>query len=208
VFEVTERGDVFVDARLYDWRTKLCMLGALSRTYRRVAELVAAGDVQRMLDVGTGTGAMAFTLKRRVPSAEVHGVDPGERMLDVARTNGVRERQVVHFRSAWAQDLPFAAAEFDVVTFAQVLRHIPLAQRPAAMAEAWRVTRPGGCAVIVEVVPSRWAAGIVPHRGYGVDLDGCGRLLRAAGFADVRAGRMTRAVFGYAIGRRRPRAKR
>jgi ubiquinone/menaquinone biosynthesis C-methylase UbiE len=202
VFEVTERGDVFLDARLYDWRTKLCMLGALSRAYGRAANLVAADGAHRMLDVGTGTGAMAFTLKQHMPAAEVHGVDPGERMLDVAQTNGVRVGRVVHYRSGWAQDLPFANEEFDAVTFAHVLRHIPVVQRPAALAEARRVLRRGGCVLIVDVVPARWAAFLAPRPAYPVDLDGCSQLLEAAGFTHVRAGRLTRRLFGYAIGRR------
>jgi SAM-dependent methyltransferase len=202
VFEVTERGDVFLDARQHDWRIKVCMLGGLSRAYGRAADLVATDGTRRMLDVGTGTGAMAFALKQRRPAAEVHGVDPGERMLDVARTNGVRLGHVVHFRSGWAQDLPFANEEFDAVTFAHVLRHIPVPQRPAVLAEARRVLRPGGRVLIVGMVPARWAVPLAPRPAYPVDLDGRKQLLQAAGFANVRAGRLTRALFGYAVGRR------
>ena len=202
MFEVTERGDVFVDARLYDLRVKLCMLGALSRAYGRAAGLVVADGAGRMLDVGTGTGAMAFALKQRRPAGEVHGIDPGERMLDVARTNGVRLGHVVHFRPGWAQDLPFANEQFDAVTFAHVLRHIPVAQHPAVLAEARRVLRPGGRVLIVDTVPARWAVALAPRPAYPVDLDGCTHLLQAAGFADARGGRLTRVLFGYAIGRR------
>jgi ubiquinone/menaquinone biosynthesis C-methylase UbiE len=202
VFEVTERGDVFVDARLYDWRTKVFMLGAPSRAYGRVAGLVVNDSTRRVLDVGTGTGAMAFALKQRRPAAEVHGIDAGERMLDVARTNGVRLGHVVHFRPGWAQDLPFANEEFDAVTFAHVLRHIPVPQRPAVLAEARRVLRPGGRVLIVDIVPAGLAVAFAPRRAYPLDLDGCTQMLKAAGFTDVRAGRLTRVLFGYAVGRR------
>lgn len=201
VFEVTGRGDVFVRARAYDWLTNVCTLGALSRAYRRAARLlVAAAAPQRVLDVGTGTGAMAIAIKQSVPAAEVHAVDPGERMLDAARMNGVRAGTVVHFRSGWAQSLPFADDEFDVVTFAAVLHHIPVAQRSAAMLEARRVLRPRGRLVIVELVPAWLVAGIVTSRRDGLDLDGCSHLLRATGFGDIQAGRVTRALLGYASG--------
>jgi ubiquinone/menaquinone biosynthesis C-methylase UbiE len=206
VFEVTERGDVFVDARLYDWRTKLFMLDAVSRAYGRAAGMVVHDSARRVLDVGTGTGAMAFALKQRRPAAEVHGIDPGERMLDAARTNGVRLGHVVHFRWGWAQDLPFADEEFDAVTFAHVLRHIPVPQRPAVLAEARRVLRPGGRALIVDIVPAGLAVALAPRLAYPVDLDDCTQIMKAAGFTDVRAGRLTRVLFGYALGRRQGRA--
>jgi ubiquinone/menaquinone biosynthesis C-methylase UbiE len=200
VFEVTGRGDVFVRARAYDWLTNICTFGALSRAYRRAVRLMAAAEPQRVLDIGTGTGAMAIAIKQSVPAAEVHAVDPSEHMLDAARMNGVRAGTVVHFRSGWAQSLPFADDEFDAVTFAAVLHHIPVTQRGAAMAEARRVLRPGGRALIVELVPVRLVAGAVGLHRYGLDLDGCSRLLRATGFGDVQVGRVTRVLLGYATG--------
>jgi ubiquinone/menaquinone biosynthesis C-methylase UbiE len=200
VFEVTERGDVFVSAQTYDWLTNICTFGALSRAYRRGAKMMAAGAPRRLLDIGTGTGTMAIALKQCLPAAEVHGVDPGERMLDAARINGVRAGEVVHFRRGWAQDLPFADNEFDAVTFASVLHHIPVDQRGAALSEARRVLRPGACALVIEVVPAG-LAGLLPAHGQMLDVDSCRRLLRATGFGDVQVGRLTSVVFGYAIGR-------
>jgi len=143
VFEVTKRGDVFVRARIYDWLVTAGTLGVLPRSYARAASKVADQQSRRVLDVGTGTGVMAIALKKFAPRAEVHGIDPSERMLDLARTKGVRSGVVVHFSHGWAQDLPFPDNEFDAVTFASVLHHIPAAQHGAALSEARRVLRPG-----------------------------------------------------------------
>lgn len=210
MFEVTDRGDVFVRARTYDLLFNVCTFGAMSRAYRRaVTRLIAASEPGRVLDIGCGTGAMAIAVKQSVPTAEVHGVDPSDDMLDVARLNGVRAGSVVHFRAGWAQSLPFADAEFDLVTLAAVLHHIPAEQRGAVLSEARRVLRPGGQALIVEFVPARPIAAVVPRHRYGLDLDGCGRLLRATGFDDVRVGRVTPVLLAYATGtfpRQQPRA--
>jgi ubiquinone/menaquinone biosynthesis C-methylase UbiE len=201
VFEVSDRGDVFVRARAYDWLSKVCAFGTSARVYRRaVVQQLAAAKPQRVLDIGTGTGAMAIAVKQAVPAAEVHGVDPSDEMLDAARLNGVRAGSVVHFRSGWAQDLPFADAEFDAVTLAAVLHHIPVEQRGAVLSEARRVLRPGGHALIVELVPARVVAAVLAHHRYWLRLDGCGRLLRATGFGDVRTGRVSPVLFAYATG--------
>lgn len=200
MFQPTARGDVFVHARLYDWVTNVCTLGAASRAYGRAAALLVADRPRRMLDVGTGTGTMAFALKRLMPEAEVHGVDPGEHMLHIARMNGVRTGEVVHFHTGWAQDLPFDDGEFDAVACASVLRHVPAAERVVALNELRRVLRPGGRALIVEVAPPAALARVV--RCGGLDPDTCRRLLQRAGFDDVRTGKVTRALVGYAAGRR------
>ena len=198
MFEVTHRGDVFVRSQTYDGLVNLCTGGALSRAYRRAADLIAAGDPRRVLDIGSGTGAMAIAVKQCAPASEVHGVDPSERMLDHARTNGVRSGTVAHFRWGWAQDLPFGADEFDATIFASVLHHIPVEQRGAVLSEARRVLRPGACALIVETLPSGLGR-LVSHR-HELDLDACRRLLRATGFDGVQVGRIGSALMGYAIG--------
>jgi ubiquinone/menaquinone biosynthesis C-methylase UbiE len=200
VFDVTERGDVFVRAGAYDWLIAHGSLGMASRPYARAAARIMDDHARRVLDVGTGTGAMAITLKRQAPHAEIHGVDPSDRMLDIARTRGVRAGLVMHFAHGWGQDLPFPDNEFDVVTFASVLHHIPAAQRGIVLAEARRVLRPGARVLIVELVPARLARLLPAHR-HQMDQEGCRRLLRASGFTDVEAGRITPSLLGYATGR-------
>lgn len=200
MFDITERGDVFVRAQIYDRLIAAGTLGALPRAYLRAASKLVDQKPQRVLDVGTGTGAMALAVKKYMPCAEVHGIDPSERMLDVARTNGVRAGVVVHFSHGWGQDLPFPDDEFDAITFASVLHHIPAAQRGAVLSEARRVLRPGAWALIVELLPARLARLLPAHR-HQMDLEGCRRLLRATGFTDVEAGRLTPTLLGYVTGR-------
>jgi len=68
----------------------------------------------RVLDVGTGTGAVARLLAERYPEADIRGADLSERMIDEARrlTDSPRVTYVV----ADASRLPFADGSFDLVT--------------------------------------------------------------------------------------------
>ena len=106
------------------------------------------GDLGRLLDVGTGTGRMAelFAASARQITALDHSPD----MLRLARTRlqHLPAGKVDLVQGDFAQ-LPFAAASFDTVLFHQVLHY---AQAPeAVLAEAARVTAPGGRIAIVDI---------------------------------------------------------
>lgn len=135
------------------------------------------------------------------PYAEVHAIDPGERMLYAARVNGVRAGVVVHFERGWAQDLPYPDGDFDLVTLACSLHHIPSAQHDTVLREAARVLRPGGLLLIVEMAP-RGPARLLPMLSHGLRLSRYRVTLRTAGFDDIDIGRVTRLLLGYATGRR------
>ena len=91
---------------------------------------------RRVLDVGTGTGAVAQIVARRFPDAEVVGVDIAEKMLDAAKRKLPPElAQRVRFEVADATRLPFAAGEFDLVTLGNMIPFFD---------ELARVVAPGG----------------------------------------------------------------
>lgn len=98
---------------------------------------------QRLLDVGSGAGTITADLARIVGPRNVTALEVGEESAAITRAElhrqGLDEVAVV---VGDAQALPFADDTFDVVHAHQVLQHLP---RPvAALAEARRVTRPGG----------------------------------------------------------------
>jgi ubiquinone/menaquinone biosynthesis C-methylase UbiE len=103
------------------------------------------GDV--VLDVATGTGNTALALAPLVQ--RVTGLDLTPEMLDQARRVAV-ERGItnVDWVLGDAQELPFPDATFDVWTARAAPHHFhDLAQ---ALAEALRVLKPGGRAVVVD----------------------------------------------------------
>jgi len=99
---------------------------------------VDVGPGDRVLDVATGTAAVARELVRRT-GCTVVGVDQSAEMLAEARR---RVNGSVDLVEASAESLPFADGEFDALTFTYLLRYVDDA--PATLRELARVVRPGG----------------------------------------------------------------
>lgn len=140
--------------------------------YKAIGEQLL-GDAQRVLDVGAGVGHSYRLLAPR----ETVGVD-----LDAGALAGQdRETHVADMR-----DLPFEDASFDAVVAVQSIEHVPDAQR--AVAEAFRVVRPGGVAVYV--TPNRLTFGrpdeiIDPYHFVEYDAGELRALVAGAGFDGV-----------------------
>lgn len=117
------------------------------------------GDEQ-VLDIGCGRGLVAIGAARRVPRGHVTGIDLWQEVdlagnsPDAIRANaqaaGVAERVTVD--TGDARDLPYGDASFDVVASMTAIHNIPdAAGRTQAIAEAWRVTKPGGQILIYDI---------------------------------------------------------
>jgi demethylmenaquinone methyltransferase / 2-methoxy-6-polyprenyl-1,4-benzoquinol methylase len=125
-------------AETYDRYARLLSFGQDPRWRRFLVSRVEAGRGDRVLDVATGTGAVALELVRQKGCAVV-GVDRSAGMLAEARrrTNGA-----VDLVEARAEALPFADGQFDALTFTYLLRYV---DDPAAtLAELARVVKPAG----------------------------------------------------------------
>jgi arsenite methyltransferase len=121
------------------------------------------GD-ETVLDVGCGRGLVAIEAARRVPRGTVHGIDLWQAVdlsgnqPDALRANaaiaGVEDRLVIDTGDARA--LPYADASFDVVASMTAIHNIPGKEgRRTAIAEAWRVLRPGGQILIFDIRHAR-----------------------------------------------------
>jgi ubiquinone/menaquinone biosynthesis C-methylase UbiE len=97
---------------------------------------VRAGPGMRLLDVATGSGALAAEAARR--GAQVLAVDLSPGMLEVAR----RKHPGIDFRVAEVGLLPLPDGELDAVTSAFGIGHFPYPE--AAVAECLRTLKPGG----------------------------------------------------------------
>ncbi|MEQ1882962.1 MAG: methyltransferase domain-containing protein [Burkholderiales bacterium] len=97
-------------------------------------------DGQRILDVGTGTGAVALTIEARTGSAEIVGIDPSEAFLAAGKKQATSGR--IRFEVGDAQALGLPDASFDQTLSLLVLNFVNNPEK--AITEMRRVTRPGG----------------------------------------------------------------
>ena len=119
---------------------------------RRAVALARLDPDQLALDVGVGTGDLAFDLlAASAPTARVIGVDVSPAMLEIARTRAASSLVGARFeaRQADVHALPFDDASFDRVVAGFAVRNF--ADLAAGLAEMRRVLRPDGRTVILEL---------------------------------------------------------
>jgi SAM-dependent methyltransferase len=157
---------------------------------------IAVADLhqgERVLDLGSGGGIDVLLSARRVgPSGFAYGVDMTDEMLELARANAARSGAGnVEFLKGEIEDLPLPEAAVDVVISNCVINLS--VDKPAVLAEMFRVLAPGGRIGITDVVAEdhltaadRAAAGsyvgcVAGALSRAEYLDG----LAAAGFTDA-----------------------
>jgi demethylmenaquinone methyltransferase/2-methoxy-6-polyprenyl-1,4-benzoquinol methylase len=133
----------------YDRWSRLLSLGQDPRWRRFLVSRVAVGPDGDVLDVATGTAAVAIELVRR-RGCRVVGLDQSPEMLAAGRERveaaGLGDR--IRLVEGSADRLPFPNGSFDALTFTYLLRYV---EEPATtLRELARVVRPGGTLAALE----------------------------------------------------------
>jgi ubiquinone biosynthesis O-methyltransferase len=137
------------------WRAS--EIGAVTERLEGQLILELVGEVRgcKVLDIGCGDGAFALELTRR--GAVVTGIDASAAMIDAAKRRATQLDTDITFQVATAEQLPFPAEQFDLVTAITILCFV--ADASPVFHEIARVLRPGGRLVIGELGKwSSWAA--------------------------------------------------
>jgi demethylmenaquinone methyltransferase/2-methoxy-6-polyprenyl-1,4-benzoquinol methylase len=138
-------------AARYDLMNRLLSFGIDQRWRSKTARALSLTPGARVLDLATGTADLALRVAREEASCHVVGLDPSARMLEVGRRKVAQQKlsERVELVQGDAQSLPFDARSFDGVCIAFGIRNVP--DRPKALREMARVTRPGGRIAILEL---------------------------------------------------------
>jgi len=136
-------------ARRYDLANHTLSCGIDFYWRKRAADTVVNWRPDKIVDLATGTGDLALALQKKLPDAEVTGVDFLPEMLELAQRKGVRKTIL-----ADAMKLPFPDASFDCVTIAFGLRNME--NWRDALGEMSRVLRRDGHLLVLEFsLPTR-----------------------------------------------------
>jgi demethylmenaquinone methyltransferase/2-methoxy-6-polyprenyl-1,4-benzoquinol methylase len=130
-------------ARRYDLANHTLSCGTDFYWRKCAANMVASWRPRKIVDLATGTGDLALAVQKKLPDAEVTGVDFLPEMLELARRKGVRETIL-----ADAMKLPFPDASFDCVTIAFGLRNME--NWRDALVEMSRVLKRDGRLLVLE----------------------------------------------------------
>ena len=133
----------------YDRYASLLSFGQDPRWRRFLVSRLQAGPGDRVLDVATGTAAVAIDLSRR-HGCSVVGLDQSPEMLAEGRARveraGIADR--IELVEGRAEELPFSDGSFDALTFTYLLRYVEDPGR--TLTELARVVRPGGTIASLE----------------------------------------------------------
>ncbi len=209
-------------ASKYDVMNDL-MSGGVHRLWKdALMDWLAPRPGQRLLDVAGGTGDVAFRFLKRAAGATAVVCDLTEPMLLEGRKRAEAEQQ--SDRLDWvvgdAMALPFPDASFDVYTISFGIRNVT--RIADALAEAYRVLRPGGRLMVLEFshIPNDmlqkaydlYSFNVIPIMGQVVagdrdsyqylvesirkfpDQEAFAGMIRAAGFGQVKYRNLTMGV--------------
>jgi demethylmenaquinone methyltransferase/2-methoxy-6-polyprenyl-1,4-benzoquinol methylase len=133
----------------YDRLAEILSMGQNARWRRAMIDKIVPAGAESVLDVASGTAGVALQLAGRTRAAVV-GVDLTEEMLRQGQRNvngsGLHAR--IGLTVGRAEQLPFADASFDALTFTYLLRYVVDPQ--ATLRELARVVKPGAVVASLE----------------------------------------------------------
>ena len=209
-------------ASRYDLMNDLMSAGVHRVWKDAMMDWLAPRPGQRLLDVAGGTGDIAFRFLRRAPAAQGVVLDMTESML----LEGQRRAEAAQLGDQldWvvgdAMALPFGNGQFDVCTISFGIRNVT--RIGDALAEMYRVLRPGGRLMVLEFstmtnaglqwLYDRYSFNVIPRMGQTVvgdrdsyqylvesirnfpDQESFAAMIRAAGFDQVKYRNLTMGV--------------
>lgn len=202
------RGSTIRWAKYYDRFVQLLTFG---RENALRAETIRIAEIQRgatVLDVGCGTGSLTLLAKAATGTqGRVYGIDAAPEMIQVARQKAARQQREVNFQVGLIEALQFPDATFDVVLSSLMFHHLPDDLKRSGLAEIYRVLKPSGRLVIVDMKGSSGfiqhlsLAGLVHHR-LTKGVQQLPPMLTEAGFTAIQTGNMPMMQVGYICGQR------
>lgn len=115
---------------------------------RRLYESYGLAAARRVVELGCGPGFVLRHMAHEFPDLELHGLELDPDLVARARDMFAEESLDVTVREASILDTGYEEGAFDFVLVRLVLEHLPDPER--ALHEVFRITKPGGRAVVAD----------------------------------------------------------
>ncbi|OYX16835.1 MAG: hypothetical protein B7Z07_01780 [Sphingomonadales bacterium 32-67-7] len=148
-------------ARLTPFYDAMLAVATRERTWRgALADRIAPGAGDTILDVGCGTGTLAILLKQRAPGARVIGIDPDPAALLIAARKATSAGVEVEWRRGFARDAAsvLGPGGADKAVSSLVFHQVPVPEKRAGVAAMFSAIRPGGWVHIADYARQRGLA--------------------------------------------------
>jgi len=161
---------------LYDNGLTVFSFGLMGQNLDDLGQSIARGirakypqfAPRRILDLGCTIGHNTGAWKDTYPDAEVHGIDVAAPCLRYGLARARAQGRAIHFAQMNAESLEFPDASFDVVFSSMFLHEVPRKGIEKVFSEAYRVLKPGGLMLHMELPPN---SQLSPYESFYLDWD-------------------------------------
>lgn len=161
---------------LYDNGLSVFSFGLMGQNLDDLGQSIARGirakypefAPRRILDLGCTIGHNTGAWKDTYPEAEVHGIDVAAPCLRYGLARARAQGRAIHFAQMNAESLEFPDASFDVVFSSMFLHEVPRKGIEKVFSEAYRVLKPGGLMLHMELPPN---SQLSPYESFYLDWD-------------------------------------
>jgi len=155
-------------AKVYDLLSPLMLFGQEKKLSLKALDLLELTGTEKVLDIGCGTGTLTIEAAKLLTGegSLAIGLDAAPKMIEVARGKAAGIKNI-RFDVGIGEQLTYPDGYFDRIVSTFFFHHINFELKKRTVGEMYRVLKPGGSAVVVDVdIPTTIFGEIAAWSGY------------------------------------------